>query len=103
MDALNHFLLRWQLFDGTDVVNAQSYGGGIPNLSVDTIAPIARRAVLLDVAGTLGEDVLDADTAITPKHLEKMCRGYPPRRRRVYRYGRQLPVAEYASSLRMPV
>ena len=31
----------------------QSYGGGVRHLSVDTIEPIARRAVLLDVAGLL--------------------------------------------------
>ena len=29
----------------------QSYGGGVRHLSVDTIEPIARRAVLFDIAG----------------------------------------------------
>ena len=105
MDALNHFSCAGKLFDGTDVVNAQSYGGGIPNLSVDTIAPIARRAVLLDVAGTLGEDVLDADTAITPEHLERCAADICPGDVVLIRTGwGQLfrNPAKYASSLRMP-
>ena len=45
----------------------QSYGGGLQKFSVDTIAPILRRGVLIDVAG---EAPLAADFEITPEHLE---------------------------------
>ena len=44
----------------------QSYAGGIEKLSVDTIAPIFRRGVLLDIAGPA---ILPEDFEITPAHL----------------------------------
>jgi kynurenine formamidase len=69
MDALNHFSCAGKFYDGQDVQSVQSYGGGIPHLSVGTIAPIARRGVLLDIAGLLGVDALGADDVVTPEHL----------------------------------
>ncbi len=45
----------------------QSYGGGLRKFSVDTIAPILRRGVLIDVAK---EGPVAADFEITPEHLE---------------------------------
>src|SRR5258708_32494164 len=40
-------------------------------LSVDTIAPILRRGVLLDIAGNQRQDVLSPDFCITPEHMER--------------------------------
>jgi kynurenine formamidase len=71
MDALNHFSCAGKLYDGQNVLSVQSYSGGVRHLSVDTIPPIARRGVLLDVAGLLGVAALDADTVITPDHLAR--------------------------------
>jgi kynurenine formamidase len=52
----------------------QSDAGGIREHSVDTIAPILRRGVLLDIAGQLKLDALPTDFAITPEHLEAAAR-----------------------------
>src|SRR5215203_465151 len=70
IDALNHFSCAGKFYDGQNVLSVQSYGGGVRHLSVDTIAPIARRAVLLDIASLLNAGALEADVVITPEHLE---------------------------------
>jgi len=72
IDALCHFSRNGKLHDGGEV--AQSYSGGIERLSVDTMAPILRRGVLLDIAGHQGAEVLPVDFAITPDHLDAACR-----------------------------
>lgn len=69
IDALCHFSRAGKLHDGQDV--AQSYTGGLARLSIDTIAPIFRRGVLLDIAAAEHMDVLPADFVITPEHLER--------------------------------
>jgi len=74
IDALCHFSCGGKLFGGTEAGMVQSYAGGIREHSVDTIAPILRRAVLLDIAGHLKMDALPADFAITPEHLEAAAR-----------------------------
>jgi kynurenine formamidase len=105
MDALNHFSCAGKLYDGHDVVSVQSYTGGVRHLSIDTVDPIARRGVLLDIAGLLGVDALDADTVITPEHLAQ-CRVEIEAgdvvliRTGWSRYFRD--PAKYASALRMP-
>jgi len=38
---------------------------------VDTIAPIFRRGILLDIAGQAGVEALPADFEIAPQHLER--------------------------------
>ena len=70
IDALNHFSCSGKLFGGA--VPCQSAAGGVTPHSVDTIEPVARRAVLFDVAGEEGVDALPPDFAITPKHLESI-------------------------------
>src|SRR5579859_6330481 len=65
IDALCHFSYRGKLYGGATVT--QSYGGGHAGLTVDTIAPILRRAVLLDVAGGQGSKPLAEDFEITPQ------------------------------------
>ena len=67
IDALCHYSCDGKLYGGQDVENVQSYAGGIEKLSVDTIPPIVRRGVLLDIAGAT---ILPEDFEITPAHLE---------------------------------
>lgn len=70
IDALCHFSRGGSLFGGLEVRGRQSYGGGVQVLSVDTIHPIVRRGVLLDVAGYLELEALPVDFEITASHLE---------------------------------
>src|SRR5438445_7811112 len=69
IDALCHFSKGGKLFGGAEV--EQSYAGGQRRLSIDTVGPILRRGVLLDVAGLRGVDVLPVDFAIGPRVLEE--------------------------------
>ena len=78
IDALCHFSYRGKLYGGVDV--AQSYSRGHGELTVDTIAPIVRRAVLLDIAGQQGVAALPADFEVRPEHLEAAARGIEIRR-----------------------
>jgi kynurenine formamidase len=71
IDALCHFSCGGKLHGGVDVAPAQSYGGGVREYSVDTIAPILRRGVLLDLAPG---DPLPADCEITPDMLARAQR-----------------------------
>jgi kynurenine formamidase len=70
IDAFNHFSCAGRLFGGEEI--RQSVASGVRPHSVDTVAPVVRRGVLLDVAG-LSEDggPLPGDFAITPEHLEE--------------------------------
>ena len=74
IDALCHFSCGGKLHDGVKVKNIQSDAGGVGKYSVDTVAPILRRGVLLDVAGHLKQDALPTDFAVTPQHLESAAR-----------------------------
>jgi kynurenine formamidase len=71
IDALCHFSCGGKLFGGVDAVDVQSYTGGLQKYSIDTIPPIVRRGVLLDIARVAGVDILPADFVITPEHLEQ--------------------------------
>ena len=71
MDALCHFSQGGELHGGVEAAGAQSYARGIEALSIDTVAPILRRGVLLDIAGLEGVDVLPAEFTVTPDHLER--------------------------------
>ena len=70
IDALCHFSCAGKLYGGIEAKTAQSDAGGIGRHSVDTIAPILRRGVMLDIAALLETDALSTDFAITPEHLE---------------------------------
>jgi kynurenine formamidase len=67
IDALSHFSCGGKLHGGEEAEPLQSYGGGLKRFPVDTIAPILRRGVLIDVAEAVP---LPADFEITPQHLE---------------------------------
>jgi kynurenine formamidase len=70
IDALCHFSSHGKLYGGVDPGDIQSYANGIERMSVDTIQPIFRRGVLLDIAKLLGIDVLPIDFVVAPKHLD---------------------------------
>jgi kynurenine formamidase len=67
IDALCHFSCGGALHGGHAVEDLQSYGGGLKKYSVDTIAPILRRGVLLDLAV---DGPLPEDCEITPEQLD---------------------------------
>jgi kynurenine formamidase len=71
IDALCHFSCGGKLYGGDEAADAQSYAGGLRRHSVDTIAPILRRGVLLDLAGA---DPLPEDYTITPDDLDRAAR-----------------------------
>jgi kynurenine formamidase len=71
IDALCHFSCGGRLYGGDEAAHAQSYAGGLTRHSIDTIAPIVRRGVLLDVAGA---NPLAEDYTITPEDLARAAR-----------------------------
>ncbi len=72
IDALNHFSLCGKFHNGLPVDEHQTYGG-VETLSVDTIAPIVRRGVLLDLAGP--NEPLSRDHVVTPEELDRASAG----------------------------
>ncbi len=74
IDALCHFSCAGKLYGGDEAARVQSYAGGLERLSIDTIAPILRRGVLLDIAAREGGGPLPEDFEITPAHLEAAAR-----------------------------
>ena len=70
MDALCHFSCSGKLHGGHEVKDAQSYSGGVAQHSIDTLAPVVRRGILLDIAGHQNVANLPAAFEITPEHME---------------------------------
>ena len=75
IDALSHFSCNGKLHGGESPEGLQSYAGGMERFSVDTIQPIFRRGVLLDIARLMGMDVLPVDFEITPRQLDVASEG----------------------------
>jgi len=71
IDALCHFSCGGKLHAGVDASTAQSYQDGLSRYSIDTVAPILRRGVLLDIAALAGVPVLPPEFEVTPSHLER--------------------------------
>ena len=71
IDALCHFSCGGKLHGG--VAPQQSYKTGQASYSIDTVPPIVRRGVLLDIAGLHG-GVLPDDFEIAPPLLEEAVR-----------------------------
>lgn len=67
IDALSHFACNGVCYGGRFVEH--TYQHGMSEFGVDTIAPIVRRGVLLDIARLEGVDVLPEDFEITADHL----------------------------------
>lgn len=74
IDALCHFSLRGKLFGGADAIGCQSYASGISVHHVDTIEPIFRRGILLDVARSEGFNVLPEDFVVDADCLERAAK-----------------------------
>jgi kynurenine formamidase len=74
LDALCHFSCGGELFGGVPVEGNQSPVAGFAQHAVDTVAPMVRRGVLLDVAGHFHLDALPADFSITPDQLDEIER-----------------------------
>jgi len=72
IDALGHFSCDGKLHGGIDAASCQSHAEGLTHLSVDTIPPLLRRGVLLDIAGNT---ILPPDFAIRPEHLDRAVTG----------------------------
>jgi len=72
IDALCHFSCGGVFYNGVTASGHQAHATGVETLSVETIAPILRRAVLLDIAGP---EPLSRDFVITPEHLERASQG----------------------------
>lgn len=70
IDALAHQAENLTLHGGIQVDGVQT-SAGFRKLSVDSMAPMVGRGVLLDVAG---DKLLDPDYAITPQDLERAVR-----------------------------
>jgi kynurenine formamidase len=69
IDALCHVSHLGRLYGGEDAMAAQA-GGRFGVLGAETIGPIVRGGVLLDVAQALGLEVCGAGEEITPAQLE---------------------------------
>lgn len=76
MDALCHFSCGGKLHGGIEAEAVQSYGAGLERLSIDTVAPILRRGVLLDIAGQEGVEALPPEFTVTPEHLEAAAKAH---------------------------
>lgn len=68
LDGLGHFSCNGVIFGGVSA-SEQSYYTGLPLHGIETVAPIFRRGVLLDIAALQGVPVLQRDFIITPEHL----------------------------------
>lgn len=75
IDALCHFSQSGRLCGGVDVGGMQSYTGGIAAHGAETIAPIVRRGVLVDLAA---EGPLPPEREIAPAGLEASAAAVAP-------------------------
>lgn len=75
IDALCHFTCNGKLFGGEEAAGVQSYAAGLERHTVDTIEPVFRRGVLLDIPKLAGLDVLPTEFIIEPQHLEAAAAG----------------------------
>ena len=70
IDALCHYSCDGKLHGGVEASAVQNDSSGFSELGAETIAPILRRGVLLDIAAQMKLDALPPDFAITPEHLD---------------------------------
>jgi kynurenine formamidase len=72
IDSLSHFSCNGVFYGGHKV--EQSYERGMEKLGVDSVAPIVRRGVLLDIARLEGLEALPADFEVMPDHLRRAAK-----------------------------
>jgi kynurenine formamidase len=70
IDALCHYSCDGLLHGGVEAKDVQNDSSGFTRLGADTIPPILRHGVLLDIAAQMKLDALPTDFAITPDHLD---------------------------------
>ena len=73
IDSLAHVSENGDLFSGIDAADNQQGGLGMKQHGVETIAPVVRRGVLLDVAGAEGVDILPPDFAINAETIQSVA------------------------------
>jgi kynurenine formamidase len=66
IDALSHFSCGGKLYGGRNAATCQDYTAGMAELGVETVAPIVRRGVLVDVAPG---GVAPPDFTVGPEHF----------------------------------
>lgn len=71
IDALCHQAVEMEMYGGRRVTPAVQTDRGFTELGVETIEPIFRRGVLLDVAAALGVDRLEPGYLVTDADLHK--------------------------------
>lgn len=71
IDSPAHVACHGVLFGGHDALTEQRGGQGIRHHGIDSVAPLVRRGVLLDVARTCGRDVLEAGHGVTADELAR--------------------------------
>jgi kynurenine formamidase len=74
LDGLGHFAKNLCLHGGVPVAEGQSKLDGIKTCGIQQVAPILRRGILLDVAGTCGVEILGGNQVIGPAELEAAAR-----------------------------
>jgi kynurenine formamidase len=75
IDALCHQAYGGRMHGGVAIDPQVQTSTGFTRLGIDTVAPLVARGVLLDVAGTLGVERLDAGHEVTADELELAARG----------------------------
>lgn len=71
IDALGHISRHGKLYGGIDVSEAQKGAAGLQAKGVETVPPVIRRGVLLDIAWLKKADALPAGYAIGARDLEQ--------------------------------
>src|SRR6202167_5142988 len=74
IDALCHFSCGGKLYGGKEAQAGESDAGGVREHSVDLVAPILRRGILLDIAAQAKSAALPTDFSITTEPLEAAAR-----------------------------
>lgn len=74
IDALGHFSKNGQLCGGKPVAGNQDKLAGLKAHGVETVAPILRRGLLLDVAAYRKEEALKAQYPIEARELEETAK-----------------------------
>jgi kynurenine formamidase len=72
IDGLGHFSCNGMIFGDVSAAE-QSYTGGLPRHGIETMTPMLRRGVMLDIPRLENVTVLAKDFAIKPEHLEHAC------------------------------
>ncbi|MBM4438386.1 MAG: cyclase family protein [Actinobacteria bacterium] len=76
LDALGHFSEHGKLHGGLDAATVQQGGRGLKQLGIETVGPVARRGVLLDVAGAEGVDQLPDSFGVTAQCAQDVARAH---------------------------